>query len=114
MIPTLVNDLHMIFESDCKSKENDIPQISLDETCQGDGNDSHRPRQILLQDLNCLPYPDDMPELQDDEPYDESLNMSELPENEPDNESTNMAELPNNDLVDGSLPGSVSVLFIIK
>ncbi|XP_028795270.1 protein RKD5 isoform X2 [Neltuma alba] len=107
LIPTLLNDLHMIHELNCKSKENDMLQTSSDERCQGNRNDSRQPRKILLQDLNCLPYPDDMPEPQDKEADEESLGMSDLPGNESDDESLDPAEWPDNDIIDESLPGNI-------
>lgn len=113
MIPSLLYDLLMIYELNRKPKEDNILQISPDERCQGNAEDHCPPRKILLQDLNCLPYPDDMPELQDNEPDEGSSVISEFPENEPDDESLDTADLPDNDLVDGSLPGSVSNIFII-
>ncbi|KAK4262002.1 hypothetical protein QN277_027619 [Acacia crassicarpa] len=106
MIPTLLSDLCMINELNCKSKENDMLQISPDDRCQGNSNDSHQQRKILLLDLNCLPYPDDMPELEDKEVDEESLGMSELPE-ESDGESLGTAELPENDIIDESFPGNI-------
>lgn len=113
MIPSLLNDLHIIHELNCKSKENGMLQLSSDERFQGNNNDSHQPRKILLQDLNCLPYPDDMPELQDREVDEESLGMSEFPRNDSDDESLDTVELPDNNIIDESFPGCVLVHLIL-
>ncbi|KAE9597914.1 hypothetical protein Lal_00029578 [Lupinus albus] len=62
MIPTLLNDLRVIYELACKSEDRGIPSDSPGE-CQEKRNDCQPTKKtmpMLRQDLNCLPSDDGM------------------------------------------------------
>lgn len=76
MIPTLLNDLHVIYKLERKLENRDIPSDSPGEECQGKSNDcqpSRKAMPVLDQDLNCHPYEDDTSESLDNELYDDTL-----------------------------------------
>ena len=80
MIPSLLNDLRLINKLDCRSEEKEIPKISVEERSLENNHDHHALRKsgpVLNQDLNCLPYPDDLSE-SDNERADGSLSGSVL------------------------------------
>ena len=77
----MLNDLHIVYKLDWKAKDKDDPLDSLKEESQGNSNDCQSLQKVLPvfdQDLNCLPFDEDMSEFVDNETNDESLPGSEL------------------------------------
>ncbi|KAK9284798.1 hypothetical protein L1049_023975 [Liquidambar formosana] len=59
-IPTLANDLQMIFQLSCSTEYNEPARFLPKEMCEGNTNNYiqlKRSLPVIDQDLNCLPYP---------------------------------------------------------